>query len=472
MILSTITNDQLWKSVLAEIQLNISRANFITWFQETGIHEVKEGIVTVSVPTGFAKEWLQTKYHKAILRAVRNFSGDIKEVNYVISRISAAGGTDIKHEREKKKKIDSFSPLSSQRADTDEEQLEIKELTVNPDTNLNPRYTFDSFVVGSFNELAHAAAMSIVNNPGTTYNPFFVYGGVGLGKTHLIQAIGNEIIKRNRLVKAKYTSSEKFMGEILEALKNQEMQKLKDKYRSVDLLIMDDIQFIAKTEKMQEEFFHLFNSLYEKNKQIIISSDRPPRAIPTLEERLKSRFEGGMMADIGQPDVETRITILKIKAEAKNISITEDVLRFIAEQVKTNIRELEGALNRIIINSKLTNSQISLESTKKLIAKVSFSPQKFTSAKKIIKTVAEFYDIDEKDLTNRSRKKQFVKPRQIAMFLMRNELKSSYPYIGEKLGGRDHTTAIHSCEKVTNDLKKDSQFEEEIKLIKDRLFVS
>lgn len=469
-----MTNEQLWKSVLAEIQLNVSQANFITWFQETGILDIKGGIATVSVPNGFAKEWLQTKYHKAILKSIRGVSGDVKEVNYTISRIPSSSGVDLKQERTKRKRPDHPSPTSTiqQQNGNGDEQLEIKELTVNPDTNLNPRYTFDSFVVGSFNELAHAAAMSVVNNPGTTYNPFFVYGGVGLGKTHLIQAIGNEIIKKRPLTTAKYVSSEKFMGEILEALKNQEMPKLKEKYRSIDVLIMDDIQFIARTEKMQEEFFHTFNSLYEKNKQIVISSDKPPGAIPTLEERLRSRFEGGMIADIGQPDIETRITILKIKSDAKKILMEEDVLRYIAEQVKTNIRELEGALNRIVINSKLTNSPITLENTKKLITKVSFSPKKFTSAKKIIKTVAEFYDIDEKDMTNRSRKKEFVKPRQIAMFLMRDELKSSYPYIGEKLGGRDHTTAIHSCEKISNDMKKDSQFEEEIKLIRDRLFVN
>jgi len=467
-----MTNDQLWKSVLAEIQLNVSQANFITWFQETGIQDIKDGIVTLSVPNGFAKEWLETKYHKTILKSIRNLSGEIKEVNYTISRMPKAGITGVQ-EKTKKKRVNSpAAPFVQQQDDNNDEQLEIKELTINPDTNLNPRYTFDSFVVGSFNELAHATAMSVVNNPGTTYNPFFIYGGVGLGKTHLIQAVGNEILKRNPLVKAKYLSSEKFMGEILEALKNQEMPKLKEKYRSIDILIMDDIQFIARTEKMQEEFFHTFNSLYEKNKQIIISSDKPPKAIPTLEERLKSRFEGGMIADIGQPDVETRITILKIKAEVKKISIEDEVLRFVAEQIKTNIRELEGALNRIVINSKLTNSPITLENTKKLMAKVAFSPKKFTSAKKIIKTVAEFYDIDEKDITNRSRKKEFVKPRQVAMFLMRDELKSSYPYIGEKLGGRDHTTAIHSCEKITNEIKKDSQFEEEIKLIRDRLFVS
>lgn len=465
-----MTNEQLWKSVLAEIQLNVSQANFITWFQETGIQDIKDGIATVSVPNGFAKEWLQTKYHKTILKSIRNLSEDIREINYAIGRISNLG-VDIKQEKTKRKKADSsyFSP--QQQDNNNEEQLEIKELTINPDTNLNPRYTFDSFVVGSFNELAHAAAMSVVNNPGTTYNPFFVYGGVGLGKTHLIQAIGNEILKKNPLVIAKYVSSEKFMGEIVEALKNQEMPRLKEKYRSVDILIMDDIQFIARTEKMQEEFFHTFNSLYEKNKQIVISSDKPPRAIPTLEERLKSRFEGGMIADIGQPDIETRITILKIKSETKKISVDEDVLRYVAEQIKTNVRELEGALNRIVINSKLTNSPINLENTRKLMTKVSFSPKKFTSAKKIIKTVSEFYDIDEKDLINRSRKKEFVKPRQVAMFLMRDELKSSYPYIGEKLGGRDHTTAIHSCEKISNEIKKDSQFEEEVKLIKDRLFV-
>lgn len=307
---------------------------------------------------------------------------------------------------------------------------------------------------------------------GTSYNPLFIYGGVGLGKTHLIQAIGNEVLKQNPHLVVRYVPTEKYMGEIVDALKNQEMNRLKEKYRSVDLLIMDDIQFIARTEKMQEEFFHTFNSLYERNKQIIISSDRPPHAMTTLEERLRSRFEGGMIADIGLPDFETRLVILKTKMETKGVVIPEDVLSYIAESIKTNIRELEGALNRVVMAAKLSNAPINLEVARKVISNHISAPNKFVTVKKIIRAVSEFYDIEEKELITRSRKKDVVKPRQIAMYLMRQELKNSFPFIGEKFGGRDHTTAIHSCEKIAEELKKRPELEEEIRMIKDRILLA
>ncbi|MDZ4299691.1 MAG: chromosomal replication initiator protein DnaA, partial [Candidatus Sungbacteria bacterium] len=352
----------------------------------------------------------------------------------------------------------------------DEETTPFKDLTVNPITNLNPRYTFATFVVGSFNEFAHAAAQSIIKNPGLSYNPFFIYGGVGLGKTHLIQAIGNEVLANNPAVKIRYVPSERYMGEIVDALRNQEMQKLKEKYREVDVLIMDDIQFVARTEKMQEEFFHTFNTLYERNKQIIISSDRPPHAIATLEERLRSRFEGGMIADVGMPDFETRLLILKMKVDSKKINIPEEVLVYLADTIKTNIRELEGALNKVIVASKLSNAPLDAETARRSIAAHLAAPKKFISIKKIIKTVADFYEIEERDLVHRSRKHEVVKPRQIAMYLMREELKTSYPSIGDKFGGRDHTTAIHSCEKITRDLLTNSELEEEIRAIRERIF--
>jgi chromosomal replication initiator protein len=300
----------------------------------------------------------------------------------------------------------------------------------------------------------------------------FIYGGVGLGKTHLIQAIGNELLLNNPSYKIRYVPAERYMTEIVEALRNQGMNRLKEKYREVDLLILDDIQFIARTEKMQEEFFHTFNALYEKNKQIIISSDRPPNAIATLEDRLRSRFEGGMIADVGLPDIETRLLILKTKADTKQITISEDVLLFIADKIKNNIRELEGALNRIIISSKLSNSPITVEIAKRSIMSHASSPKKFISAKKIIKAVVDFYDIEERDLLHRSRKKDVVRPRQIAMYLMLEELKSSYPIIGERLGGRDHTTAIHSCEKIGQELLTNSELEEELQAIKNIIFTN
>ena len=455
---------ELWQSVLIKLELDISRPSFLTWFQETGIKDIENGVVTVFVPNGFAKEWLQNKYHKSILHVLRAMSTDIRDITYIIGRPEGAlASPSLRDQGLRRKRLS--VPVSF----TDETPA-LKDITVNPITNLNPRYTFDTFIVGSFNELAHAAAQSVIKNPGTTYNPLFIYGGVGLGKTHLIQAIGNELLKQNTSYKIRYVPAERYMGEIVDALRNQGMNRLKEKYREVDLLILDDVQFIARTEKMQEEFFHTFNTLYEKNKQIIISSDRPPAAIATLEERLKSRFEGGMIADVGLPDIETRLLILKIKAEAKQIDIPEKVLLFIAEKIKNNIRELEGALNRIVITSKLSNSPITVEVAKKSILSHATSPKKFISAKKIVKAVADFYDIEEKDLMHRSRKKDVVKPRQIAMYLMREELKSSYPTIGERLGGRDHTTAIHSCEKIAHDLLINTELEEELQAIKTKIF--
>ncbi len=458
---------ELWQAVLAKIELALSRPNFLTWFQDTGVKSVDRGVALVCVPNGFAKEWLQNKYHRAILSALRELSPEIREVNFVIAKPEDSLPPFPATEKQKaallkKKALDGLSG---------EELPSLRELAVNPETNLNPKYTFTDFVVGSFNELAHAAAQSVLKSPGTVYNPLFIYGGVGLGKTHLIQAIGNEFLKRNPGSRVRYVTSEKYMGEIVEALKNQEMNALKEKYRSADLLIVDDIQFMARTEKMQEEFFHTFNALFDKNKQMIISSDRPPQAIPTLEERLRSRFEGGMLADIGLPDFETRFLILKNKAEQKGVVIPEPALTSVAEAIKNNIRELEGALNRIVISAKLSNAPITVEGAKKILVQYLAAPKKFSSPRKIIKAITEFYEVSEKDLLTRSRKKDFVRPRQIAMYLMRQELKSSYPSIGDKFGGRDHTTVMHSYEKIAEEMKTNPELEEELRLIKDRIFL-
>jgi len=456
---------ELWQNVLSKIELDISRPSFLTWFQETGITHLNEGVATVCVPNAFVKEWLQNKFHKTILHALRAISADIKDIQYVIGRPEgmkplALGHGDLARRRR---------PPTLTNAGEDESGS-IKDLTVDPLTNLNPRYTFDTFVVGSFNELAHAAAQSVIKNPGTGYNPFFIYGDTGLGKTHLIQAIGNELLNKNSSYKVRYIPAEKYMGEIVEALKNQGMQQLKHKYRDIDLLVLDDIQFIARTEKMQEEFFHTFNSLYERNKQIIISSDRPPKAIPDLEQRLRSRFEGGMIADVGLPDFETRLLILRIKTETKQVTVPEDVLRYLAEKITKNIRELEGALNRIVVASKLSSAPMNIDAARKVVLNHSSAPKKFISAKKIIKAVSEFYDMSEAELLHRSRKQEVVKPRQIAMYLMREEMKSSFPSIGEKFGGRDHTTAIHSCEKVGKELLINSELHEEIRRIREKIF--
>lgn len=451
-----MTNEELWQTVLAQIQLNISPANFSTWFKNTQIVSQKEGRIIVSVPNSFVKEWLEKKHSKNILKILHSLNEQIKEVNFEI------GKTGLK--------ILTPSSLRKTEALPDNGQLEFQELEIDRQTNLNPRYTFENFIVGSFNELAQAAAFVATKNPGQVYNPLFIYGGVGLGKTHLLQATGNEIIKNFPQKKIKYFPSEKFTSEVVTAIKNQEIGNLKQKYQKIDALILDDVQFLAGKEKTQEEFFHIFNALYEKNKQIILSSDRPPKAIPTLTERLRSRFEGGMIADISYPDYETRIAILKTKCLEKRIEFSEEVLGYIATNIQRNIRELEGALNRLIAHQKLNNQPLDLEMAKTLLMNLISTPGKVVSVKKIIQVVADFYDLKEKEILSSSRKKEIVKPRQIAMFLLREELKNSFPFIGRRFGGKDHTTAIHSYGKVLKELKKNEQLKEELELIKQRIF--
>jgi len=447
-----MTNEELWQKVLGQIQLNISQANFATWFKNTEITSQKDGEIIVLVPNSFAKEWLENKYNKTILKILRNLNKEVKEIKYSV------GKTKLKI----LKKIPVIPP------ETD--QMEFQQFKINKETNLNPRYTFDSYIVGPFNELPHAAAIAVSKKPGAVYNPLFIYGGVGLGKTHILQAIGNEVIKNSKKNKVKYVSSEKFTSEVVSSIRNRTMDSFKSKYRDVDVLIIDDIQFLAGKEKTQEEFFHIFNVLYENNKQIILSSDRPPKAISSLAERLRSRFEGGMIADISSPDTETRIAILKTKAQEKKIEFSDDVYQYISSVIQRNIRELEGALNRLVVYEKLNNQKPDVEIAKTLFKNLLSSPLRIITPKKVIQMVAEFYDLRERDLLTSSRKKEIVRPRQIAMFLLREELKNSFPFIGRKFNGKDHTTAIHSYKKILNELKSNKKLEEEIGLIKERVF--
>lgn len=450
-----MTNQELWQNVLAQIQLNISQANFETWFKNTEITSQKEGKINVAVPNSFVKEWLENKYNKNILKILHEIDNNIKEIVYII------GKKPILKEN-KKQNIDIFNT----------DQLEFQEFKVNKETNLNSKYTFDTFVVGPFNELPHAASIAVSKNPGLVYNPLFIYGGVGLGKTHLIQSIGNEIIKSFKKKKVRYLSSEKFTSEVVSAIRNQQVEQFKQKYKEIDALIIDDVQFLAGREKTQEEFFHIFNVLYEKNKQIIISSDRPPRAINSLTERLRSRFEGGMIADISSPDTETRIAILKTKAQEKGVEFSDDVYQYIATVIQKNIRELEGALNKLIAYQKLNSQRPDLEITKLLFKNILSSINRVITPKRVIQVVADFYDLKEKDILMASRKKEIVKPRQVAMFLLRKELKDSFPSIGRKFSGKDHTTAIHSYKKILLEIQKDKKLEEEITLIKEQIFTN
>lgn len=447
-----MSKDELWQAVLAQIQLNISPANFATWFKNTRIIDLKDGEVAVSVPNAFAKEWLEQKYNKNILKILHGLDETIKEVKYLLGRPAL---------KILRREGASASPF---------DQLEFVELKIDRETNLNTRYGFENFVVGPFNELPHAAALAVSKNPGFVYNPLFVYGGVGLGKTHLLQALGNEIVKNFSKKRVKYASAEKFTSGVITSIRNQEMEAFKLQYRQVDVLIIDDIQFLAGKEKTQEEFFHIFNTLYEKNKQIVVSSDRPPKTIPALAERLRSRFEGGMLADISSPDFETRVAILKTKAKERSLDLSDEVLDYIAENIQRNIRELEGALNRLAAYQKLQNQPPDSETAKLLLKSTIFSPPRVATPSKVIRTVAQFYDLKEKEMLQSSRKREVVYPRQVAMYLLRNELKCSYPFIGRKFSGKDHTTAIYAFEKINKELKENEKLEDELLLIKQRIY--
>ncbi|MEK7598850.1 MAG: chromosomal replication initiator protein DnaA [Patescibacteria group bacterium] len=447
-----MNNDELWKSVLRELELNLSKANFNTWFQNTAISEQSDGRVIVATPSIFIKEWLEDKYQKHVLKSLRTHAPEVRSVEFKIVPSNNAIA----------QKTPQNKPL--------EEQLDFKEIYTDRETNLNPRYTFENFIVGSFNDLAHASALAAVKNLGTLYNPLFIYGGVGLGKTHLLQAIGNKTKNEFPDKKVYYVSAEKFANELVAAIRNNETGILKDKYRSFDLLIIDDIQFISNRTSTQEEIFHTFNTMYQINKQIVFSSDRPPKSIQNLEERLRSRFEGGMIADISEPDYETKLAILQSKsAQKEEYQPSFEILECIASSIKSNIRELEGFLNSVIIRSKIKKRPLSLDEVKEIINKNS-KPKQILSAQTIIKLVAQFYDIQEKYLFEKTRRKEVVRPRQIAMYILREDFNGSFPYIGRKFGGRDHTTAIHAYTKIINDLKKDERLREELKTIRLQLY--
>ncbi len=447
-----MTNEELWQAVLAQIQLSTSPANFSTWFKNTFIFSRNEKEIVVSVPNNFSKEWLQNKYHKQILKIIHGLNYDFRDIQYQVNPVV----------QNKAPKDDIF--LSN------DNQLKFEQFEVNRETNLNPKYTFDNFVVGAFNELTYAAAQAICKNPGVTYNPFFVYGSTGLGKTHLLQSIGNKINKDFPDKKVKYIPTETLTSDIVNSIQDHTIEELKTAYKRIDVLIIDDVQFLAGREKTQEEFFNVFNALYEKNKQIILSSDRPPKAISALEDRLRSRFEGGMIADIAIPDFETRIAILKEKSNEKGTIFNPEVYEYIASNIQRNVRELEGALNKLIATQKLTNQQINLESAKKILKTIITPTFKKKNPQKIIQIVAEFYNLKEKDLFTESRKKEVVKPRQVAMYLLRRELKISFPSISRIFGGRDHTTAIYACKKVEFDIKDNESLADEIETIQQGIY--
>ncbi len=447
-------NQEVWQKVLTDIELNIPKTSFVTWLQNTSLISRENGIALISVPNSFCKEWLENKYNKLVLKFLRDFSSEIKEIQYVISQ------NQITLTKTKKKKVE--EPVN-------ELQEKLIELNIDPKTNLNPRYSFNNFVVGASNELAYAASQAVIKNIGKSYNPLFIYGGTGLGKTHLIQAIGNQIKGKNPSINIIYISSERFTSEIIDSIRNKSIDKLKNNYQKMDVLIIDDIQFISGKDKTQEEFFHIFNSLYEKNKQIIISSDRTPKSLPLLEERLRSRFEGGMIADIGFPDYEMRLAILKNKAAEKKLNISDEIFNFLSINIQKNIRELEGALN--IIQAKFHNfDSIDLSQIQKALNDFIKAPKKTINIKQIIKSVCEFYDIEEGVVLQKTRKRDIAKPRQIIMYFLREELGFSYPHIGQKIGGKDHTTALHAYNKIRKEIENNITTQEEINLLRQKIY--
>ena len=440
---------QLWKNCLDEIEVNISKANFSTWFKNTSILREEGGVIYVAVPNEFVRDWLKNKYHKMITKIIADTYENMRAVEYTITKIDAP-------KQELPKKTDDGSWVK--------QELPLKDLYVNPDDNLNPKYRFGSFIVGTFNEIAYAASQAIIENPGTKYNPFFIYGATGLGKTHLIQAVGNTIKEKYPNKKVFYLTLEKFATDFINSLQNNKANSFKEKYRKYDLLIIDDIQFIGKMEKIQEELFHTFNTFYENNKQIIFSSDKHPNYIPELADRLKSRFAAGMIVDITEPEFESRLAILKVKLKDQEIDLNPEIVEYIASNIRGNIRELEGSLNTIICQYRLKNS-ISLIETKNLL-KNSLKPKKNVSVKDVVKIVGDFYNLDELSIYEKTRRKEIVKARQVVMFILREDFNVSYPLIGQKLGGKDHTTVIHSYLKIKNDLKSDSQLMQELEQIR------
>jgi chromosomal replication initiator protein len=443
----------LWQKTITEIELSVSKANFNTWFKNTAIAKEEGDVIYLSVPNAFVRDWLANKYHKTLLEILRNNETSVRGLEFIIERSD-----------EKKRVV--TQEVSTQQFGG---QLPMSDMYVNKEDNLNPKYTFDDFIVGPFNELAHAASQAVVKNPGRNYNPLFIYGSTGLGKTHLIQAIGNELKRKDANKKVHYVSSEKFLVDYVDSVIKNKVHIFKEKYRKYDLLIIDDIQFLAAKDKVQEELFHLFNHFHENGKQVVFSSDKPPKQIIGLEERLRSRFEGGMQADVARPDYESRLAILKTKAKLSPLAPGDDIIEYIASVVSDNIRELEGTLNTIICQAQLKNRPLSVTEIKSLV-KNNIKQQRQISIKDVIKTVADFYNIEERVLYEKTRRKEVVKPRQVIMYILREDFNTSYPYIGQKLGGRDHTTVIHAYEKIKEDIKVDNVLNQELEQIKNLLY--
>lgn len=448
-----MTRVELWQATLGELELLVSKANFTTWFRNTFIMEMNDDYIVVAVPNAFTKAWLENKYHVHIIKAVQRLTN--QQINQISYQVIAA------------------SPLLT--AQEGAVVLDKKSVTggstETPTINvfgLNSKYTFNRFIVGKSTELAHAACLAVAASLGQAYNPLFLYGGVGLGKTHLLQAIGAQVLSENPQARVVFTTCEKFTNDFVQAIRGGALEAFKKNYREVDLLLVDDVQFLANKEQTQEEFFHTFNSLHGAGKQIVLTSDRPPKAIPAIASRLMSRFEWGMIADVGKPDFETRVAILEARANEKNFPLGIEALKCVAEIVPNNVRELEGALNKLFAYYQLNRVVPNLDLIKSLLSSLTQNSinQGGLTAKKVVQVVSVYFDISINDLVGSSRRKELVVPRQIAMFLLREECGSSFPSIGHELGGRDHTTAMHACSKIKKELLKNNKLRGDVEQIK------
>ncbi len=439
---------EIWQTVLGDLEVTLSRANFTTWFKDTFILELKEKEMTVAVPHGFAFEWLSKKFHPQIFEAVQKLQPEIETITYKITTKPAPPPPVLP-------KITAKSP-------------DTQEKISHP--QLNGKYQFDNFVIGNSNRLAAATSQAVASKPGVVYNPLFLYGGVGLGKTHLVQAIGNEILKNHPKKKIVYVSCEHFTNDFISSISNGKINEFKKIYRNTDVFLVDDIQFLAGKEGTQEEFFHTFNALHQGNRLIVITSDKVPKAIPQIQDRLSSRFGAGMVADIQPPNSEMREEILRAKCLEKEFQLDDDTIRYIAKNIESNIRELEGAINRIMAHCQLNREEASLDIVSKVLEDIITAKGKNLSVEKIIGTVGQYFKIESKDLLSPRRDRILVWPRQIVMYLLRHEMNLSYPIIGRELGKKDHTTIMHGVGKIEKEIGTSDELKKELTLIKEKLY--
>jgi chromosomal replication initiator protein len=446
-----VNHDQIWSAVQEELRFQLAKSSYETWVKPTSLLDQEGSTFRIGVPSKFAKDWLEDRFGGLIQETLQAVTGDDVRVDFVVSGPGPALAV-------------------AERPPQPEEQLE-DQLSAPPHTELNEKFKFSAFVVGNNSRFAHAAAKAVSEAPGQHYNPLFLYGGVGLGKTHLMHAIGHQVRTNFPKMRVAYLTSEHFINEVVASIQTGKMSEFRHKYRTVDVLLIDDIQFLAGKDRTKEEFFHTFNALHEINKQIVISSDRPPKEIPTLEDRLRSRFEWGLIADIQPPDFETRLAILRSKLGSAGGLVPEEVLVFIAHKVQKNIRELEGALTRVLAFAAIHQRQIDEEEAASLLSDIiPAGSRRPMTIDHIQEVVAEYYNVSLEDMKGKRRDKHIVFPRQVAMFLVREETPSSLPVIGQAFGGRDHTTALHSIDKITNESKEDDRLRAELQTLRERLY--